>query len=504
MSGRPVVTPWTLSAEQGRSLSTLCGGNRAALGVAAQVVARQRRSLDWHARSLESVAAGRSQLPFFSPLLPICADSAQGSRLRCADGHEYVDAHMGYTAGILGHNPPEVVEGLRDALGRRPGAGYFVQEGVELAELVQELVPGLERVAFLHSGADAITAAVRLARAFRRRTLIAKFEGCYHGWHESGLMNTALTWAGRAGEGPLGKITPEPATGGLSPAAGSDFLILPYGDLLAFELIRQHAGQLAGVLLDPVPRFMMNDLPLAEAFARELRALTAELEVPLIFDEVVTGFRIAPGGIGAVFGVQPDLHCFGKITAGLGVPLSMVGGRAELMQAASTAGLPGDYVGRKVWISTTHAANPLALSASLLQLKALRRAGPGLYEGLDARHAWIGEEVARLSARLNLPFRLDGHARLYSMLTFQTEPPDPATITPADALNPARAYFRSFTPGNVRAARLLTLYLRLQGVYMETLPTLDLSVVHTAQDAEQIAQGLDRSLSDMTRHGVFA
>ncbi|ULH14291.1 aminotransferase class III-fold pyridoxal phosphate-dependent enzyme (plasmid) [Deinococcus sp. KNUC1210] len=330
---------WTLSAEQSRSLATLCGGNRAVLGVAAQVATRQRRSLEWHARSLDSVAAGRSQLPYFSPLLPICTESAQGAHVWCADGHQYIDAHMGYTSGILGHNPPEVVEGLRAALGRRPGAGYFVQEGVELAELVCSMVPGLERVAFLHSGADAVTAAVRLARAHTRRTLIAKFEGCYHGWHESGLVNTALTWTGRPGEGPLGSIAPELATGGLPHSAGADFLILPYGDDLALELIERHASELAGVLLDPVPRFMMNDLTGAQAFAQRLRDLTAARQIPLIFDEVVTGFRLAPGGVAQAFGLRPDLSVFGKITAGLGVPLSMVGGGPN----CSAAPAPPDW-----------------------------------------------------------------------------------------------------------------------------------------------------------------
>ena len=494
---------WTLSADQSRSLATLCGGNRAVLGMAAQVATRQRRSLEWHARSLDSVAAGRSQLPYFSPLLPICIDSAQGSRLRCADGHEYIDAHMGYTAGILGHNPPEVVEGLRAALGRRPGAGYFVQEGVELAELVCGMVPGLERVAFLHSGADAVTAAVRLARAHTRRTLIAKFEGCYHGWHESGLVNTALTWAGKPGEGPLGSIAPQLATGGLSQHAGAEFLILPYGDDLALELIQQHAHELAGVLLDPVPRFMMNDLPGARAFTQRLRDLTATLDIPLIFDEVVTGFRLAPGGVAEAFEIRPDLSAFGKITAGLGLPLSMVGGRAELLNRASTAGLVGDYVGQKVWMSTTHAANSLALTASLLQLRALKVAGPALFEPLDAHHAHIGEAVRRTASELGIPVRLDGHARLYSVFSFQTDPLDPASISPEDAHNPARAYFRSFTPGNVRAARLLTLYLRLQGVYMETLPTLDLSAAHTGDDAAQIVSGLEMALGAMQRHGVF-
>ncbi|UQN09208.1 aminotransferase class III-fold pyridoxal phosphate-dependent enzyme [Deinococcus sp. QL22] len=498
------AAPLALDAEQKRALNLLAAGNRDVLGVLAGVATRQRRSLEWHARAQQALSGGRSQLPYFSPVLPLCLAEAQAGRFVCTDGHEFVDAHMGYTAGILGHNPPAVVTALAAALGKGPGAGYFVAQQVELAETICALVPGMERVAFLHAGADAVTAAVRLCRAATRRTLIAKFEGCYHGWHESGLVNPALTWAGRTPEGPLESIAPEVATGGVSRAAGAEFLILPYGDPVALQLIRDHAAQLAGVLLDPVPRFMMNDLAGAQAFAQQLRSVTAELGIPLICDEVVTGFRLAPGGVAEAFGVQPDLSCFGKITGGLGLPLSVVGGRADLMNRATTAGLVNDYVSQKVWISTTAAANSLSVTASLAALRATAQAGAGLFAPLDAHHAHLKTQVDALAAQSGLPLRLDGHPRLYSMLAFALPSPD-AEFTPfPDAHNPARAYFRAFTPANVRAARLLTLYLRLMDVYMETLPTVDLSAAHTAADVAQLSAGLTEAVGRMQAHGVFA
>ncbi|MFB9994574.1 aminotransferase class III-fold pyridoxal phosphate-dependent enzyme [Deinococcus oregonensis] len=496
--------PLSLDADQKRALNLLAAGNRDVLGVLAGVATRQRRSLEWHARAQQVVSGGRSQLPYFSPVLPLCTEEAHAGQIVCADGHSYVDAHMGYTSGILGHNPPAVVAALGAALGKRPGAGYFVSQQVELAELICGLVPGMERVAFLHAGADAITAAVRLCRAATRRTLIAKFEGCYHGWHEPGLVNTALTWAGRAGEGPLDQIAPELATGGVSRAAGAEFLILPYGDPLALQLIRDHAAQLAGVLLDPVPRFMMNDLAGAQVFAQQLRSVTAELGIPLICDEVVTGFRLAPGGVAEAFGLQPDLSCFGKITGGLGLPLSVVGGRADLMNRATTAGLVNDYVSQKVWISTTTAANSLSVTASLAAVRAIAQAGAGLFAPLDAQHAHLKSDVNALATRLGVPLHLDGHPRLYSMLAFSLTSPDPEGTPLPDAHNPARAYFRAFTLSNVRAARLLTLYLRLQGVYMETLPTVDLSAAHTAADVTQISVGLTEAVNRMQSHGVLA
>lgn len=495
--------PLVLTEEQRRALATLCAGNRAVMGAVQQVALKQRTSLEWHARSLETISAGRSQLPYFSPVLPLAVARAQGGRITCVDGHGYVDMHMGYTAGILGHNPPEVVVGLAGALGRTPGAGYFVPGQVELAEVVQQLVPGAERVAFLHAGADAITAAIRLCRARTRRNLIAKFEGCYHGWHEPGLVNTAPTWAGRTAQGPLNAIPPELATAGVNRLHTDEFLILPYGDPLALELIREHAHELAGVLLDPVPRFMMNDLGGAAQFTRDVRAVTQEADVPLIADEVVTGFRLAPGGIAQAFGVQADLHCFGKITGGLGLPLSLVAGRAELMTQASTAGLLGDYVSSRVWISTTTAANALSITAALHQLRLIQARGDTLFTALDAHHERIKRAVDDVAAELNLPVTLDGHPRLYTMLSLNVDPPDPAGMSEADAKNPARAYFRRFTLGNVRAARLLTLYLRLQGVYAEGLPTADLSAAHTSADTDQIVHGIRASLRQMQEHGVF-
>ena len=493
-----------LPAEQKRALATLCAGNREVMGAVQQVALRQVKSSEWHARSLQSASAGRSQLPYFSPVLPLCIAEAQGGRVTCVDGQEFVDMHMGYTAGILGHNPPSVVAGVAAALGRTPGAGYFVPQQVELAELVQQLVPGAQRVAFLHAGADAITAAARLCRARTRRRLIAKFEGCYHGWHEIGLVNTAPTWAGRSAEGPLDAIPVEVATAGVFRAQAGEFLILPYGDPLALQLIRDHAHDLAGVLLDPVPRFMMNDLAGAQAFAQALRSLTQELDIPLIADEVVTGFRLAPGGIAQAFGVQADLHCFGKITGGLGLPLSLVAGRADLMTQASTAGLLNDYLTARVWISTTTAANALSVTAALHQLRAIRAGGETLFSTLDAHHQRLRQAVKDISAQLGLPVTLDGHPRLYSMLSLNVEPPDPGSFSQADANNPARAYFRQFTLGNLRAARLLTLYLRLQGVYAEGLPTADLSAAHTEADTDQLIQGVRHSLRQMQAHGALA
>lgn len=485
-----------LSPDQKRALSTLADGNPAVLGALLGVAARQSRSLAAHARSLSSTTSGRSQLPYFSPVLPVMMAEAAGAHVTDADGHRYVDCHMGYTASVLGHNPPAVVEGLRAAIGRKPGPGYFVEEQIELAELISRMVPHAERVTFLHSGADAVAAAERLMRAARRTPLIAKFEGCYHGWHPSGMMNTAATWAGKAGVDPLDAIQPRPNTGGLSEASASEYLVLPYGDPVALEQIERHAARLAGVVLDPLPRFCMDQPALAERFTREVRALTERLGVPLAFDEIVTGFRLAPGGASGAWGLRPDLACYGKITSGLGLPLSALAGGAALMDQARTEGMVTDYVANKVWISTTTAANTLAVTAALLQLRPLESQHAALFGALDRAHAALRQQVEALARQLDLPLVLEGHPRLYSMLSFRGPAPAPTG-------NPARDWFSAHTPRLLRQARLLALYLRPHGVYMETLPTTDLSVAHSAADVAQISAGLGNALRQMQQHGVF-
>ncbi|MCA1672819.1 MAG: aminotransferase class III-fold pyridoxal phosphate-dependent enzyme, partial [Actinobacteria bacterium] len=405
-----------LTEHQSAPFSLLYKNNPALRRVFDEVARRQARSLAIHQRALESLSNVPSQLPFASPILPVCVESAEGSKIVDVDGNHYIDCHMAYTASVLGHSPAPVIDRVRDALGRGIGAGHLTEAHVELGDLVRKMVPDTERVAFFHSGGEAVTASVRIARAATRRNLVAKFEGCYHGWGDIGVYNTTMILSGRLPKGTIDDIEPQPATGGVTPGPGSEFLILPFNSTVAFDRIRERASELACVLVDPVPPFMAEKPDEARRFVLDLRRVTAEAGVPLVVDEVVSGFRLARGGAQEAFGFTSDMTCYGKITSGLGIPLTMVGGKAEFLDMARTDGLFRDHAAGKAWVSTTGAANWLSVVSALAQLRYVDERYEELTGTLDRCHAKLRAAVESVAREASVPIRLYGHPRLQSSI----------------------------------------------------------------------------------------
>lgn len=483
----------TVTAEQMRTLAYLAGGSDAVLQSIKRVLARQRGSLELHERAMRSVSALPTQLPYASPLFPVAMRAARGAQVVDVDGNAYIDCHMAYTAALLGHAPPRVTAAVHAALDGGIGAGHLVEEQVRLAEHVKAMVPGLERVAFLHSGADAVAAAIRLARAATGRTVVAKFEGCYHGWCDTGLYNPIPVLAGRLTFGPPERIRPRAATAGVSAAAGAELLVLPFNSALALLRIREHADELACVVADPCPPFMTGWEEEARTFVRNLRAVTEEVGVPLVLDEVVSGFRLARGGAQEAFGVNADLVAYGKIASGAGIPLSIVGGSARLLDVARTDGVFADYPARKAWTSTTLAAGLPAVAAALAQLELLDDEYDDIMRGLDARHAALCERVGAIGREFGLALAVAGHPRLQSHLVL------------GEARAPAPDYRSAYAAGrlaNLRAHMLMTLYLRAHGIYTKTVPTMNLSAAHSGADVEQIAEAIRSSLLMLREQGV--
>lgn len=471
----------------------MCGDSEAAWRTIASIAERQRGSVALHRRALESLSGLPMQLPYASPILPLCVERAEGCRIVDVDGNEYVDCHMAYTAGILGHSPAPVVDAVRRELERGIGAGQFVRAHVELAELVRRMVPGLERVALFHSGGEAVAAAVRLARAATGRTVVAKFEGCYHGSNDVGLHNTMILLQGRVPGGPLDRIQPEPATGGLTPAAGAELLILPYNSPIALERLRERAGEIACVIADPAPPFLSDWIDECRRFVEDLRAAASEAGVPLVLDEVVSGFRLARGGAQQAYPVAAEMACYGKITSGLGIPLTMVGGKARFLDFASTDGLFQDYRAGKAWLSTTNAASFLAVVAALEALRYLDRQHEAIMGRIDRGHADLADRVAEMARTDGIPVALVGHPRLQPMLVL------------GEAGGRDRTYrgIVSASPWQFRSLLALTLYLRLEGVYAKTVPTMNLSAAHTEEDVALIASAIRRSLLRMREDGLL-
>lgn len=492
MSGRP---PLRLTAAEEMTVRQLCARSDALRDVIEQVARRQPTSVEWHRRAEAAASGLPSQLPFESPLLPLSVTSAQGARITDVDGNEYVDCHMAYTASLLGHRPAPVLRAVQAAIEEGLGAGHFFQAQVELAELVNQMVPGAERVAFFHSGGEGVSAAVRMARAATGRRLAAKFEGCYHGWHEIGVYNSMMLLSGRIPTGPPDNIGAAPATAGVSRAAGEELVILPFNSAAAFDSIEEHAAELACVVADPIPPFMADWVDDASAFIVRLREVTARCNVPLILDEVVSGFRLARGGAQEALDLRSEMSCFGKITSGLGIAMSLVAGRPLYLDTVRTDGLFADYSAAKAWVTNTHAAAHPAIVACLAQLRFVNENYEAITARLDRNHELLRRELDQFADATGIAVRLHGHSRLQSMVVFGRR------------REPAERSFRPVvaggSPAEMTALLALTMYLRLQGVYVKTVPSMNLSAAHTDEDVEQVAEALKNSLLRMRTDGVL-
>ena len=299
---------------------------------------------------------------------------AAGSRVIDIDGNEYIDYVGSWGPMILGHAHPAVTGALRAALERGTSYGAPTLLETELAKLVRRLVPAMELIRMVNSGTEATMSALRLARAFTRRDRIVKFDGCYHGHHDSLLV--------KAGSGAATFGVPD--SPGVPTGVAHTSLTLPFNDLAAMEKLFAEQGELiAAVIIEPVPGNMGMVLP-RDGYLQAVRELTAHYGILLIFDEVMSGFRVAPGGAQEYFGVRPDLVCLGKVIGG-GLPVGAYGGRADIMNCISPAG--------PVYQAGTLSGNPLAMTAGIATLTEIANT-PDFYVRLAAKTARLGDGIA--------------------------------------------------------------------------------------------------------------
>ncbi len=327
---------------------------------------------------------------------PIVVDRAAGARLWDADGNEYIDYVCSWGALILGHAHPKVVEAIATQARRGTSYGMPTELEIELAARLRTALPSCEKVRFVSSGTEATMSAVRLARAATGRDFIIKFEGCYHGHSDSFLSEAG------SGLATLGIA----ACPGVPQALAALTLNAPYNDIAAVQkLFDRHRDKIAAVIVEPIPANMGVVPPMA-GFLQNLRDLATRHAALLIFDEVISGFRVCYGGAQTVFGIAPDLTTLGKIIGG-GLPVAAYGGRRDLMdrvaplgpvyQAGTLSGNPLALMDRvaplgPVYQAGTLSGNPLAMSAGIATLDLL--AAPGFYESLDARAKRLGDGIA--------------------------------------------------------------------------------------------------------------
>ena len=306
---------------------------------------------------------------------PRFVTAAKGSRIVDAEGVEYVDFVGSWGPAILGHAHPAVVAAVREACGQGLTFGAPTARETELAELVRALMPSMEKLRMVSSGTEAVMSAIRAARGFTRRDDVIKFAGCYHG-HSDGMLV-------KAGSGAL--THGEPDSAGVPADVARHTLVAEYNDLASVEAIfAAHPDSVAAVIVEPVAA-NNGVIPPAPGFLAGLRELTTRHGALLIFDEVITGFRLALGGAQAYYGVTPDLSTLGKIVGG-GLPAAVYGGRADVMAMVSPEG--------PVYQAGTLSGNPLATAAGIATLSILRE-DPGIYRRLAEKGAALAEGLRR-------------------------------------------------------------------------------------------------------------
>ena len=317
----------------------------------------------------------------------------RGSRLYDVSGNQYIDYMLGSGPMFLGHAHPAVVEAVGSYLGR--GTTYFTQNepAILLAEKIVQAVPCADKVRFTTSGTDAVFQCLRLARAYRKRDKVLKFEGGYHGSSDYGLMSVAP-------REPQDFPVATPGGAGIPKAIEELMLVAPFNDIdTTVAIIEKHHDELAGVVLEPFQRL----LPPKPGFLQGLRDVTSRHEIPLIFDEVVTGFRFAYGGAQEYYGVTPDLAAYGKIVGG-GFPLAVVAGREELMQLYDPA---MEGVGTFVPQVGTLNGNPIAATAGLATLRVLQ-SDTGVYQRVFGRGHQLRQALQELLDQAEIPAKVVG------------------------------------------------------------------------------------------------
>jgi glutamate-1-semialdehyde 2,1-aminomutase len=388
----------------------------------------------------------------------------RGGRVWDESGNEYVDFLLGSGPMLVGHGHPEVIAAVQEQVAQ--GTTFFAnnRQGIALAEAIVDAVPCAEKVRFVSSGSEADAYAMRLARAFRKRDKILKFEGGYHGMSDYSLMSLAPK---RPGNFP--RAIPDSA--GIPQSVRDEILIAPFNDVeMVAGLIREHKDELAGVIVEPFQRI----IPPAPGFLQALRKLTAEHGIPLIFDEVVTGFRLAYGGAQEYYGVTPDICTLGKVIGG-GFPLAAIAGRDDIMSHFDRA-VVGDE-GFLIQIGTL-SGNPVAAAAGLANLDILRR--PGAYDRIFATGRELMGALTDLLKRAGIPAVVTG------------EPPLFDVVFTSGAVRDYRGALR----GDAEMMRQFNRLLRERGI-LKGESKYYVSLAHTAEDIRHACEAWASAIDEL-------
>jgi glutamate-1-semialdehyde 2,1-aminomutase len=341
---------------------------------------------------------------------------AQGPYFWDADDKRYVDLIMSWGPMIVGHANPEVVEAVQCAATQSFSYGAPTAGEIDLAERICELMPAIEQIRLVSSGTEATMSALRLARGYTNRDLIIKFEGCYHGHADSLLV--------KAGSGLLtfaDSTKNAPSSGGVPQDLVKHTLVLPYNDVGALEeAFKRHGDHVAALILEPIAG-NMNLIRATPEFAKAVRSLTQQYGAVLIYDEVMTGFRVALGGTQSLHGIKPDLTCLGKVMGG-GMPMAAFGGKREIMGKLAPLG--------NVYQAGTLSGNPVAVAAGAKTLEIISR--PGFFECLTEQTKKLMAGLQQEANRAKIPFSVDSVGGMFGFYFSQTVPTSYEAVTKTD------------------------------------------------------------------------
>lgn len=393
---------------------------------------------------------------------PLFIAKGKGSKIYDVDGNEYIDYVLSWGPLILGHSYPSVVKALKKAVERGTSYGAPTELEIELATLIKKAFPSIEKIRFVNSGTEATMSAIRVARGFTKRNKVIKFEGCYHG-HVDGLLVSA---------GSGGATFSIPDSLGVPKSYTAETIVLPYNDTQIFkDILKEHWKDIACVIVEPVVGNMGCILP-KDDFLKVLREETEKYGIILIFDEVMTGFRVAFGGAQQYYGIKPDMTCLGKVIGG-GLPVGAYGGKSEIMALVAPEG--------GVYQAGTLSGNPIAMTAGIETLKVLSKAS--VYKKLEKtmQHLESGLKDAAKRAGVNVKFYRAG--TMFCLYFTENEVIDAKTAKTSDTEK-----FKRFFLGMLN-----------RGVYIapSQFEAGFISLAHSQKDIEKTVQSAYKTFKEL-------
>lgn len=396
---------------------------------------------------------------------PIFISSAKGSKLYDEDGNEYVDMLGSWGPMILGHNHPDVLEIVKKELEKGTSYGLPTKKEVELAELVKSCYKGIDKLRLTTSGTEATMAAVRLARAYTGKNKVIKFEGCYHG-HSDALMV-------KAGSGLL--TFEHQDSNGITEGVTKDTITLPFGNIEKIKETIKNEKDLACIIMEPIPA-NMGLIETKKEFLEEIRKLTEENNIVLIFDEVISGFRISLGGASEYFGITPDLLTLGKIIGG-GYPVGAFGGKEEIMNLVSPLG--------NVYHAGTLSGNPVSVSAGIKTISILKE-NPYIYEKINEKTLNIVNRIRELIEKYKVPAKINVMGSLFTLFFSNKEINNLQDVIDTDD-ELYEIYFTTMLENGVI-------------VPPSKYEAHFISLAHNDEDIEKIIKSVEKSFVNMSRN----